>query len=130
MKYCSHCGKEVLDEAVFCPHCGCSVQGTPDDTLNKQQQQQQPNYAPQPQQESYIPLTVVGFVFAFVSSLVGLILSIVAFKNAKEVGNTKSMALSRAGIIISAVLLGVEFIIGLIVGTIYGSLIFDLIMMY
>lgn len=23
MKYCSHCGKEVLDEAVICPNCGC-----------------------------------------------------------------------------------------------------------
>ncbi len=26
MKFCQHCGKEVLDEAVICPACGCSVQ--------------------------------------------------------------------------------------------------------
>lgn len=25
MKYCVHCGKEILDEAVVCPHCGCLV---------------------------------------------------------------------------------------------------------
>lgn len=25
MKYCSHCGKQILDEAVMCPHCGCMV---------------------------------------------------------------------------------------------------------
>ena len=25
MKYCSHCGKELFDEAVVCPSCGCSV---------------------------------------------------------------------------------------------------------
>ena len=25
MKYCTKCGKEVFDEAVICPHCGCSV---------------------------------------------------------------------------------------------------------
>ena len=25
MKFCSKCGKEVLDEAVVCPNCGCSV---------------------------------------------------------------------------------------------------------
>lgn len=25
MKFCSHCGKEIMDEAVICPHCGCSV---------------------------------------------------------------------------------------------------------
>lgn len=28
MKYCSHCGSEIFDEAVICPHCGCSVQET------------------------------------------------------------------------------------------------------
>lgn len=25
MKFCSHCGKEVLEDAVICPNCGCSV---------------------------------------------------------------------------------------------------------
>ena len=25
MKYCSHCGKELLDEAVICPGCGCAT---------------------------------------------------------------------------------------------------------
>ena len=27
MKYCTHCGKELLDEAVICIHCGCAVDG-------------------------------------------------------------------------------------------------------
>ena len=26
MKYCSHCGTEVLDEAVVCPSCGCKIE--------------------------------------------------------------------------------------------------------
>lgn len=25
MKYCSHCGKQLLDDAVVCPNCGCQV---------------------------------------------------------------------------------------------------------
>ena len=25
MKFCSKCGKEIVDEAVVCPSCGCSV---------------------------------------------------------------------------------------------------------
>lgn len=25
MKYCTYCGKELLDEAVICTECGCSV---------------------------------------------------------------------------------------------------------
>lgn len=26
MKYCSHCGKEVNDEAVVCMNCGCKIE--------------------------------------------------------------------------------------------------------
>lgn len=26
MKFCSHCGKEVRDDAVMCVHCGCSLE--------------------------------------------------------------------------------------------------------
>ncbi len=26
MKYCTHCGKELLDEAVICPGCGCAAE--------------------------------------------------------------------------------------------------------
>ncbi len=37
MKYCSHCGANILDEAVICVHCGCSVerpvQPVKDDTM-------------------------------------------------------------------------------------------------
>ena len=25
MKYCSRCGKELLDDAIFCTGCGCAV---------------------------------------------------------------------------------------------------------
>ncbi len=25
MKFCSKCGKEILEEAVICPHCGCAT---------------------------------------------------------------------------------------------------------
>lgn len=27
MKFCSKCGKEIMDEAVICPNCGCEVDG-------------------------------------------------------------------------------------------------------
>ena len=27
MKYCTHCGKELFDEAVICTGCGCAVEG-------------------------------------------------------------------------------------------------------
>lgn len=28
MKFCQHCGKELMDAAVICTGCGCSVQTT------------------------------------------------------------------------------------------------------
>ena len=38
MKYCTHCGKEVMDEAIICPTCGCPVKAdgldVPDTGLN------------------------------------------------------------------------------------------------
>lgn len=27
MKFCQKCGKEIADEAVICPGCGCAVEG-------------------------------------------------------------------------------------------------------
>ncbi len=34
MKYCTHCGKELLDEAVICVGCGCAVDGHNTQTAN------------------------------------------------------------------------------------------------
>ena len=35
MKYCSHCGNEIMDEAVVCTKCGCAT-GYEDKTVAKQ----------------------------------------------------------------------------------------------
>jgi len=32
MKFCNHCGAQVMDEAVICPKCGCSPGGTTQNT--------------------------------------------------------------------------------------------------
>ena len=28
-KFCSTCGKEIHENAVVCPNCGCAIQGAP-----------------------------------------------------------------------------------------------------
>ncbi len=68
-------------------------------------------YTAQPPQSSLSVLSILGFVFAFVASLVGLILSIIAFNNAKREGDLRSQNFSRAGIIVSSVMLGVYVLI-------------------
>jgi uncharacterized membrane protein YvbJ len=95
MKYCSHCGKELLDDAVICPSCGCPVENNT------------PNY----QYQSYSGLSIVGLVFAFLSPVIGLILSLVAGNNAKQIGDFKSQNLAKTGTIISIVLIAVYVLI-------------------
>lgn len=33
MKYCSHCGAQIMDDAIVCVHCGCGI--TPNTTASK-----------------------------------------------------------------------------------------------
>ena len=101
MKYCRHCGNELCDGAVICPKCGCSV-----DYENKMQSG---NQAPT-DNENYSILSILGMIFAFVETIAGLILSIVAFNEAKKTGNQKSLSLAKAGIIVSAVFLGLAVV--------------------
>lgn len=56
--------------------------------------------------DSYSPLAVLGMVFAFLASLIGLIISICAYNEAKRTGSQKNLGLSKMGIIISSVFIG------------------------
>ena len=81
MKYCSHCGKEVDDNAYVCPNCGCKIHSDKDESLSV--------------------ISIVGFIFAFIMPLVGLIVSIVAHNNAKSCDDEKSRKFAKTGIIIA-----------------------------
>lgn len=114
MKYCSHCGKELCDEAVICTECGCFVENKPEPKTD----------------QSISALAIVGFVCAFCMPLVGLICSIIALNKAKSAGDVKSKPFAVAGVAISAVSIAVilfylliyfGFIFILIYGLTYGS---------
>ena len=42
MKFCSHCGHELLDDAFVCPNCGCRVDGVKEN-INCESQKQDEN---------------------------------------------------------------------------------------
>ncbi len=99
MKFCTHCGNELAEEAVVCPKCGCAV----DSSFNKPATSNN---------GSYSTLSIVGFVLSFFAPLIGLIVSIMAFNAAKNENDEKSKGFAKAGIIISSVWMGlVAFIV-------------------
>ena len=112
MKDCKSCGKELADEAVICTGCGCAT--------DEYYAQQQPVSK---SGDSMSTMALLGFIFSFIQSLVGLILSCVAYKTAVRENDEKSKTYSKAGIIISSVALGIGVVTGITVGIIYAVLI-------
>ena len=84
--YCSHCGKEINDDAAVCIHCGVPVakarKTAAEDTFNW--------------------FALVGFVLAFLFPIAGLVCSIIARKQCEEKGQ-EGGSLALAGLIISIV---------------------------
>ena len=70
MKFCSHCGKELMDEAVVCPGCGCATQGQ--GTLINYNE---PKGAAS---KITVALGIVGIVGGILLAIVGHICSIIA----------------------------------------------------
>lgn len=75
MKYCSHCGAEILDEAVICPKCGCAVEGG---ILDQKKKEETPKTVKTTESLKNNPWEIValssfGFLFLsiFIGSLVG-----------------------------------------------------------
>ncbi len=81
--FCKNCGQTIDDNAVVCPHCGVQVAQvkTGDSEGNT--------------------MAIAGFVLFFLGfSFIGLILSIIGLKNAKNGAPYKGLAV--AGIVLNA----------------------------
>lgn len=110
MKYCSKCGKEIMDEAVICVHCGCQVE-----TIGAQNnaflQPQTITNTKATQPESNTLLTC-AIIFAFLMPIVGVILGIVGLVKYKS---TQLRHASIGAIVVSiAVWIGVACLMGAI----------------
>lgn len=104
MRYCSHCGHEVADNAIMCIHCGCSLNDRP------------------AQNAPLDPLSIIGFVVSFFNPVVGLILCLIAYGNVKLQDNKLNKNFAKAGIIISTV----ELVL-IVLAVIFWILIFFLV---
>ena len=131
--YCAKCGKEMDDNAKFCPSCGA---GTSGETTSNQQppEQEQPPVQPQQQQTYSQPAAstvqpaaepgsglgvgalvcgIIGLVLCLVP-FVGLILSIVAVVLGGK--GRKTLPEGKRGMALAGFILG---IIGLVISIIY-----------
>ncbi len=103
MKYCSHCGYQLEEGAVFCPACGKRVaEGAQKQNVNT------PKYVqtyPTPQQPVVIAtessgLSIAALIFAILGGWLGLILSIIGVCTSKVKENKNR---SKAALIISII---------------------------
>lgn len=97
MKYCAHCGAELLDEAVICPKCGCST-----DANSEMVREMNKNV-----------FAIAGFVLSLVAmfinmyavpAVIGLVLSIIGLIQINK-GGYKNKGLAIAGIVLGAIAL-------------------------
>lgn len=108
MKFCTKCGKEIMDDAVICVNCGCAV----DKTLNPNSESQSPKKV-----SVSLILGIVGIVFAWLIAIVGHITSIVGIifgiKEYKSTSKMSGLVLSIIGEVCSIF----SSIIGAVVAT-------------
>lgn len=90
-KYCGICGAKLKDGK--CPKCNNKVEVVDDNT----------------EVTSSNGMAIAGFVLSFFVSALGLVFSIIGLNKSKEL-NGKNRGLALAGIIISAVGIGLDFI--------------------
>ncbi len=123
MKYCKGCGSEIPDDAIFCPSCGRNVQNDGQSTAGNTYSQYNNNYNNPPvyPADKYSVISILGFVFAFLEPVVGLILSIIAYNQAKTEGSLKSQGFAKSGIIISSVFIGLAVFAVILVCVLVGA---------
>ena len=94
--YCRNCGKEIKNEASFCPYCGAK-------------QAVRTSFETEPKE--YNIWCIIGFALSCVSvlidfrglcSITGIVLSVIGLQKLKH-SNEKGKALAVAGIVIGAV---------------------------
>ena len=121
MKYCTKCGAQLADDDDYCFFCGAKF-----DEVKQEEPKERPTFQDQSYYEDRYygqrPNTValLGFVFAFLSPIVGLILSIIGLKKAKEM-NGLGRGYAIAGIIISIVSMILSVLLYSYLVSVYGT---------
>ena len=110
-KYCSHCGREVNENAVVCINCGCAIQQEANNSITP---------TPKSKPKAGTVLGILGIVFAWLFALVGHALSIIGIiTGIKEYKNENKMS----GLILS-IIGEVCAILSSVIGAVIGAALF------
>lgn len=97
MKHCKKCGAQLADDDTYCYFCGANLE---------EEQKEEPVFRNH-DEDSYVPrstefnnIALVGFIFAFVSPIIGLVLSIIGLNKAREL-NGLGRGYAIGGIIVA-----------------------------
>ena len=112
MKHCKHCGAQLADDDTYCYFCGANLEEETEKVEAKPFDSYGDNY-----NNNYVhyhnqtnTLAVVGFVMAFLSPIVGLVLSILGLNRAKMM-NGLGRKMAVAGIIVAIANFVITFVI-------------------
>lgn len=94
MRYCKLCGKEMEDNAQYCPRCGCSLNESPIENIFG---------------SGIDLLSVIGFILSFFFAVPGLVVSVIAYGNVKNQPSNTNKNFAKAGIAISILRLCLYF---------------------
>ena len=94
--FCNNCGSQIDDNAVVCPNCGVVTNNYIAKNTN--------------QNNETNVLAIVGFILSFFIAIAGLICSIIGYRKAAEL-NGKGKGLALAGILISAIWIGIVILL-------------------
>ncbi len=117
MKYCTHCGAEHQDEAVFCTKCGCkldNVEVVDNTAVQSEAKSKENNYAIAGMVLGIVSLVLFSFpAVGLVCSILGLVFSCLARKQVKN-------GYSTAGFVTSIICLSIYAIVVIIFMASFG----------
>lgn len=124
--YCTHCGQQIDDQAVLCPHCGVPTGINPlltpsaptEPTTFTPAQTQAPEQAPARKMKPFNGFALAGFILGTASAAIGIlafsIIMLASIANVEEISALPSFALlfslfgAICGLVFSAVGLGLR----------------------
>ena len=125
MKHCKYCGAQLADDEAYCYFCGKPTE-TEEEII--EEKEEQPIFHDQSYYEDKTTynrqqintVAMLGLVFAFISPIVGLILSIIGLNKSRQL-NGLGRDLAIAGIIVSIVSMVLSLVLYMYLISLYGT---------